>query len=120
MHRSCTSGFRAADLELENAVTHGGAKSGGPNPGGQIRATDVELGKAVKLLLIGILSRDPFFVMQHLEQHFVSADPNVKELMPLREGLHEMMQCDRRQHFAAGNDLHEHQEDIHRGENLRG
>ena len=35
-------------------------------------------------------------------------DLNVKELTSLREGLHGMMQCDRRQHFAASNDLHEH------------
>ena len=38
----------------------------------------------------------------------VSADPNVKELMPLREILHGMMHCYRRQHYAASNDLHEH------------
>ena len=29
-------------------------------------------------------------------------------VMPLREGLHAMMQCYRRPHFAAGNDLREH------------
>ena len=46
-------------------------------------------------------------MMQYLERHFVSADPNVKELMPLCEGLHDMMQCYRRQHFAASYDLHE-------------
>ena len=50
----------------------------------------------LQLLLVGILSRDSFFV-RHC----------VKELMPLREGLHEMMQCYRRQHYAASNDLHE-------------
>ena len=38
----------------------------------------------------------------------MSADPNVKELMPLCEGLHEMLQCCRRQHIAASDDLHEH------------
>ena len=112
VNQTCTEvvlrGVRATDLELGEAPTHGDKKKGGANPGGKIWATDLELGKAVKLLLIGILSRDPFFVMQHLEQHFVSADPNVKELTSLREGLHDMMQCDRRQHFAAGNDLHEH------------
>ena len=59
-------------------------------------------------LLIRVPSRDSFLMIQYLERHFVSADPNVKELMPLREGLHEMMQCYRRQHFAASNDLHEH------------
>ena len=37
----------------------------------------------------------------------MSADPNVKEWMPLREG-HEMMQCYRRQHIVVSNDLHEH------------
>ena len=37
-------------------------------------------------------------------------DLNVKELTSLREGLHEMMPCDRRQHFAAINDLREHPE----------
>ena len=38
----------------------------------------------------------------------MSADPNVKEWMPLRDGLHEMMQCYRRQHFVASNDLQKH------------
>ena len=42
------------------------------------------------------------------ERRFVSADPNVKELIPLREDLHEMIQCYRRQHCAASKDLHEH------------
>ena len=42
-------------------------------------------------------------MMQYLERHFASADGNVEELMPLRENLHEMMQC---QHFAVSNDLH--------------
>ena len=51
----------------------------------------------LQLLLIGILSRGSFLVMHY-----------VKELTLLREGLHEMMQCYRRQHFAASNDLHEH------------
>ena len=59
-------------------------------------------------LLIRVPSRDSFLMIQYLERHFVSADPNVKELMPLREGLHEMTQRHRRQHFAASNDLHEH------------
>ena len=35
-------------------------------------------------------------------------DLNVKELMPTSEGLLEMMQCYRRQHFVASNDPHEH------------
>ena len=59
-------------------------------------------------LLIRVQKRDSFLMMQYLERHSVSADSNVKEFMPLREGLHEMMQCYRRQHFAASNDLHEH------------
>ena len=37
-------------------------------------------------LLIRIPSRGSFLMMQYLERHFVSADPNVKELMPLCEG----------------------------------
>ena len=59
-------------------------------------------------LLIRTPSRDLFLMIQYLERHFVSADPNVKEWIPMREGLHEMMQCYRRHHFAASNDLHEH------------
>ena len=51
----------------------------------------------LQLLLIGILSRDAFLVIQ-----------SVKELTLLREGLHEMIQYYRRQHFAASNDLREH------------
>ena len=35
-------------------------------------------------------------------------DPNVKGSKPPREGLRETMQCYGRQHFAVGNDLHEH------------
>ena len=60
------------------------------------------------MLLIGIPSRDPFLVTQYLERHSVSSDQHMKKLMSLCEGLHEMMQCYRRQHFAASNDLHEH------------
>ena len=60
------------------------------------------------LLLIRIPSRDPFLMIQYLERHSVWDDPNVKDLKPLREGLHEIMQCHGRQHFAASNDLHEH------------
>ena len=48
-------------------------------------------------LLIGSLSKCPFLVMHY-----------VQELKLSREGLHEMMQCCKRQHFAASNDLHEH------------
>ena len=51
-------------------------------------------------LLIGIPSRDPFFVTQYLERHSVSSDPHGKECIPQREGLHERMQRDMRQHFA--------------------
>ena len=51
-------------------------------------------------LLIGIPSRDPFFVTQYLERHSVSSDQHMKKLMSLREGLHVMMQCYMRQHFA--------------------
>ena len=59
-------------------------------------------------LLIGIASRDPFFVTQHLERHSVSSDRHMKKLMSLREGLHVMMQCYMRQHFADRYWLHEH------------
>ena len=58
-------------------------------------------------LLIGIPSNDSFLKIQCMEQHFVRTDLNVKELMPLRESLHEMMQCDMRQHFALRWWLHE-------------
>ena len=51
-------------------------------------------------LLIEIPSRDPFLVTQYLERHSVSSDQHIKKLMSLREGLHVMMQCDMRQHFA--------------------
>ena len=40
-----------------------------------------------RLLLIGIPSKDLFLRIQRMEQHFVRTDLNVKELMPLREGL---------------------------------
>ena len=52
-------------------------------------------------LLIGIESRDSVFVLHYA-------------VTSTREGLHCMMQCYRRQHFAASNDLREH-EDIRRG-----
>ena len=39
-------------------------------------------------------------VTQYLERHSVSSDQQMKKLMPLRQGLHVMMQCYMRQHFA--------------------
>ena len=59
-------------------------------------------------LLIGIPSRDPFFVTQFLERHSVSSDQHMKKLMSLREDLHVMMRCYVRQHFADRHWLHEH------------
>ena len=59
-------------------------------------------------LLIRVPSRDPFFVRQYLERHSVSSDRHMKKLMSLREGLHVMMQCYMRQHFADRHLLHEH------------
>ena len=51
-------------------------------------------------LLIGIPSRASFLVTLYLERHSVSSDQHMKKLMSLREGLHVMMQCYIRQHFA--------------------
>ena len=45
---------------------------------------------------------------QFLERHSVSSDQHMKKLMSLREGLHVMMQCYKRQHFADRCWLHEH------------
>ena len=59
-------------------------------------------------LWIGSPSRDPFPVTQHLERHSESSDQHTKKLMPLREGLHVMMQCSVRQHFTDRYWLHEH------------
>ena len=59
-------------------------------------------------LLIRIPSRDPFFATQYLESHSVSSDQHMKKLMSLREGLHVVMQCHMRQHFADRYWLHEH------------
>ena len=59
-------------------------------------------------LLIGIPSRDPFVVTQYLERHSVTSDQHMKKLMSLREGLHVMMQCYMRQHFADRYWPHEH------------
>ena len=52
-------------------------------------------------LLIRIPSKDSFLVIWYLERHPASSDQHVKESMPLREGLHERMQCDMRQHDAC-------------------
>ena len=59
-------------------------------------------------LLIRIPSRDLFVVTQYLERHSVSSDQHMKKLMSLREGLHMMMQCYLRHHFADRCWLHEH------------
>ena len=59
-------------------------------------------------LLIGIPSRGPFLLTQYLERHSVSSDRHMKKMMSLREGLHVMMQCYIRQHFADRYWLHEH------------
>ena len=59
-------------------------------------------------LLIGTPSSDSFLVIQYLERHFVSSDQHVKEVMPLRGGLHAGMQCYVRQHFDDRYWLHEH------------
>ena len=59
-------------------------------------------------LLIGIPSRDPFFVTQYLERHSVSSDQHMKKLMSLREGLHGMMQCYMRQRLADRYWPHDH------------
>ena len=59
-------------------------------------------------LLIGIPSRDPFFVTQYLERLSASSDQHMKKFMSLREGLHVMMQRYMRQHFADHYWLHEH------------
>ena len=59
-------------------------------------------------LLIRIPSKDSFLMIRYLERHLASSDQHVKELMPLREGLHERMQCDMRQHIDERYWLHEH------------
>ena len=61
-----------------------------------------------RLLLIEIPSGDSSLMTRCLEQLCVRPDLNVKELMPLREGVHDMMQCDVRQHFAERYWLQEH------------
>ena len=45
---------------------------------------------------------------QYMERHSASSDQHMKKLMSLREGLHVMMQCYMRQHFADRYWLHEH------------
>ena len=59
-------------------------------------------------LLIGIPNRDPFLMTQYLERHSARSDQHMKKLMSLREGLHVMMQCYMRQHFADRYWLHGH------------
>ena len=68
-------------------------------------------------LLIGIPSRDPFFVTQYLERHAVSSDQHMMKLMSLREGLHVMTQCDSTLLIVTV--YMNIQEDMHRGENLQ-
>ena len=51
-------------------------------------------------LSIGTPSRDSSLMMQYWERRLVSSDQHVKELMPLREGLHVTTHCYMRQHFA--------------------
>ena len=52
--------------------------------------------EAVKVeLFVGTVSGDSVFVVHYA-------------ITSTREGLHGMMHCNRRQHFAASNDLHEH------------
>ena len=45
---------------------------------------------------------------QYLGRHSVSSDQHIKKLRSLREGLHVVMQCYMRQHFADRYWLHEH------------
>ena len=59
-------------------------------------------------LLIGIPSRGPFLVTHYNERQSVSSDQHMKKLMSLRGALHVVMQCNTRQHFADGYQLHEH------------
>ena len=51
-------------------------------------------------LLIRILSRDSFLMMQYMERHFMSVDLNAKELMPLSEDIHVTTQAYMQQHKA--------------------
>ena len=66
------------------------------------------VGKKELSLLIAVPSKDPFFVTQYLARHCASSDQHMKKLMSLREGLHVMMECYVRQHFADRYWLHEH------------
>ena len=58
--------------------------------------------------LEGIPSRDPSLLKKYLARYSVSSDQHMKQLMSFREGLHVMMQCHMRQHFADPYWLHEH------------
>ena len=71
-------------------------------------------------LLIRIPSKDSFHVKRYLERHLASSGQHMKELMPLREGLHERMQCDMRQLFAERYRLHEHPRRHSSWKNVRG
>ena len=77
-------------------------KNGGWNSLWSIHQNSLEefVDKNEPWLLIGTPSRDPFLVTQYLERHSVCSDPHMKKLMSHREGLHVMMQCYMRQHFA--------------------
>ena len=66
------------------------------------------IGENEPWLLIGIPSRDPFLLTKYLERHSVSSVQHMKKLMSLREGLHVMLQCFLRQHFADRFWLREH------------
>ena len=68
--------------------------------------------------MIGIPSRDPFFVTQYLERHSVS-DQRMKKLLSLREGLRVMMQSKHATAFLLiVTGCINIQEDTSRGENL--
>ena len=72
------------------------------------RSLEVFVDENQPWLLMGIPSRDPFLVTHYLERRSVSSDQHMKKVMSLREGLHVMMQCYMRQHFADRYWLHEH------------
>ena len=59
-------------------------------------------------LLTGFPNRDPILVTQYLERHLSSSDQRMKKLLSHREGLHVMIQCHMRLHFADRYCLHEH------------
>ena len=62
----------------------------------------------ISQLLIGIPSRDPFFVTHYLEKRSENSDEQRKKVMSLREGLRVMIQCYERQHSADSYWWHEH------------